>query len=232
MSTPATASQSADDELNQKSVARARFLLRKLLIKQPEFMEHHTWASESDRWSELIYALVSRSVPEDLINVRRAVRTLQELDLLNPKALTAVDDNEERNGQIIEVLKEENFNHEEAQRAQTIIQEAATAVCQLFEGRLQFFLRAYAEIMVKDLCEHFVFSSLDQAQAEQAFSLWLQNSCNLPLSLFDNYVLEFCHHCNLSSPELVAAADELNLNLALVDDLIRGHLESDEKGVS
>jgi hypothetical protein len=82
--------------------------------------------------------------------------------------------------------------------------------------------------MLEDLCNQFHFSALDDSNVEQAFALWLQNSCGLPVSLFDHYVLEFCQTNDLSLEDLVAGADEQNLNLALVDDLIRGHLDKQE----
>lgn len=209
-------------ETHAEEVAQASFLLRKLLVSYPEFTENHTWAHEDDRWAELIYALLSRVVPEKDCGTRLAVRKLRTLGLLETSTMS----NPHRAEQFLMILEEEGFSSEEANQAWSIVKEASAAVQNSFAGNMHFFLRDHAEIMLRQLSENIKFSNLDDAKAEQAFALWLQNSCNLPLSLFDEYVLEFCDRFNIPLAALVSAADNLKLNLAVVDDLIRVHFEA------
>ncbi len=78
--------------------------------------------------------------------------------------------------------------------------------------------------MLQQLLESVPFSRLSRDQAEQAFALWLQNTCNLPISLLDAEVLAFCHFYRLTPKDLIAAADDLRLNLALIGVLIHLHM--------
>ncbi len=217
------------DECNPAQVAHATFLLRKLLVSHPDFTEDHTWAYEHDRWAELIYALLSRLVPEERVDVRTAVRKLSDLNLLEGPTMDETE-RAQRERESLLVMEEEGFTPEEALQAQTVVQEVSSAIQEKFCGKVQFFLRDHAEMMLRQLCENIQFSAFDAAQAEQGFALWLQNSCNLPLSVFDHHVIEFGERYDISLPALVTAADNLNLNLALMDDLIRADAESRRGG--
>jgi hypothetical protein len=226
----ATASDVAhSDDGNPEQVAYATFLLRKLLVSHPDFTEDHTWAYEHDRWAELIYALFSRFVSEERAQVRTAVWKLSDLGLLEGP-ITDETERAQRERQFLVVLEEAGFTSDEALQAWTVFQEASNAIQEKFGGKIHLFLRDHAELMLRQLCENIPFSAFDAAQAEQGFALWLQNSCNLPLSVFDHHVIEFSERYDISLPALVTAADNLNLNLALVDDLIREDVESRRGG--
>lgn len=62
--------------------------------------------------------------------------------------------------------------------------------------------------------------SLNAGQLRYAIGHWLQNALSVPISLEHPAVLGFCKKNGISVGELVAAADELDLNVALVDDLL------------
>ena len=79
--------------------------------------------------------------------------------------------------------------------------------------------------MLRDLDLVFRFSTLGESEVKRAFTYWLQNVMNMPLSLMDEYVEVFSKDNHLKPEALFAAADELNINFALVDDLIQRHVE-------
>jgi hypothetical protein len=78
--------------------------------------------------------------------------------------------------------------------------------------------------MLRDLDRIFEFSALTEAEVRYAFTYWLQNVLNMPLSLIDENVRMFCAQHDLEPEQLFAAADELDVNLALVDDVVQLHL--------
>jgi hypothetical protein len=61
---------------------------------------------------------------------------------------------------------------------------------------------------------------MDQEQVRYAFTLWLQNVLNMPLSLQSRAVETFTNAIGLTSGQLFHAADEMDVNVALVDDLL------------
>jgi hypothetical protein len=133
---------------------------------------------------------------------------------------------------IVELMLEAGFSRPEADNALQVICEAADSLVQHHNGKVQHYLRHYGERMLDEALAAFRFTTLDEGAAKYAFTYWLQNVLNMPLSLRDVSVLSFCRQYGLTVDDLIAAADELDLNLALLDDLILGHVASHDSSQS
>ena len=79
----------------------------------------------------------------------------------------------------------------------------------------------HAEKMIAELQKTFQFSTLDANQSRYAIAFWLQNVANLPVTLQDNSIKKFTEIHGLSGKQLFDAADEMDVNVALVDDLVQ-----------
>jgi hypothetical protein len=199
----------------------ALYRLSKVAVERGSvLLGSHPWAWESARWRELAFALLTQvdRVPEQ--QVRRAANQLEALGLLNVHSLARPEASEAQSSRILEILRENGFDEEHAARGLTAIREAAQVIAERFGGRLQRYLRHYGEVMLGEVGGIFSFSSLTEAEAGVAFTYWLQNVLGMPLSLVDENVQRFCERHGLQPTQLLAAADEMGLNLALVDDLV------------
>jgi hypothetical protein len=207
----------------------AQHLLRKmLLLGGAEVAASHRWFSEVDRWKELVFALLTRTTNLPQTTVRLLADQMVNLDLLHIPALPtllkgkplAPDLHHPHSRRILQTLHEGGFSHAEAVKGLTVICEAATTFSTQFSGRIQFYLRTYGDRMVKEAQTLFRFSQIDHDAVRYAFTYWLQNVLNMPLSLQDKTVKSFSEAHGLTGDQLFDAADEMNVNVALVDDLL------------
>jgi len=214
---------------NNTANDEAQHLLRKMLLYGgAEVAGSHQWLSEIDRWKELVLALLTRTTKLPQTTVRLVTDHLLHLDLLHIPVLAqllkgkplAPDLEHPNSRHIIQALQEGGFSHAEAVKGLTVICEAALALSVNFSGKIQFYLRSYGEKMVKDAQTLFHFSQLDQEAVRYAFTLWLQNVLQMPLSLRDETVESFSKANGLTSKQLFEAADDLDVNVAMVDDLL------------
>ena len=215
--------------MSRNSPIDAEFLLRKALGSYGAALAiNHPWVWEGERWQELVFALLAQvsDLPED--EVRVLAEQMQDLDLLDVLALAAL-----RRGRpsadrkallarrVVEILEEGGFSSEQAIRGLEAICEAALGFEEHFGGKVQDYLRRYGDLMLQELGRFFEFSALNDSETQTAFSYWLQNVLNMPISLLDADMRAFCEQHGLQPEELIAAADELDLNLALLDDLVQ-----------
>jgi hypothetical protein len=211
------------------NASEARYLLlRELKSHGGELAVSHPWVWEGERWKELVFALLTQvsDVSEDV--VRELTNHLEDLDLLGISALADLVRNRKSPNlddplarHIVEVAQEMGFEVEEAQRGVRAICEAALGLEEQFGGKVQNYLRSYGEKMLADAGRIFHFSALSASESRMAFTYWLQNVLNMPVSLLDKNVHLFCEQHGLTPSQLLAAADELDLNLALLDDLVQ-----------
>ncbi len=125
-------------------------------------------------------------------------------------------------------LQEHGFSQQESERLLTIVSEAASALSQQFDGKIQKYLRKYGELMLKEVPALFHFTTINSDQIGHAFTYWFQNVLNMPLSLVDSNIVAFCQDNGFEVANLIAAADRLDVNLALLDDLVYLKLKTQE----
>lgn len=206
--------------MNDAHVSEAKYLLRKLLNEYgPALSATHAWVWESDRWRELVFALLTQTSRLEETRLREIAEELDALELLEIRALA--ENGRLQRRRIVAVLAERGFTAEESSQAVSAIAEAARAFHQRFNGKVQHYLRRYGEQMLSEAAELFRSSGLDEERLKLALTYWLQNVLNMPLSLLDEPVRRFCAQNGLPPEALIAAADGLDLNLALVDDLVQ-----------
>jgi hypothetical protein len=212
-------------------LTEAKYILQKTLTTEgSDLVFNHLWIWEVERWKELVFALLAKVARISEEEVRDLVNQLETLELLDIATLASLGRNrtclnlEHSNARhILELLQEKGLSETDAQRGLTAICEAALGLTEHYSGKVQRYLRHYGELMLRDLGKVFDFSTLNETEVKQAFIYWFQNVLNMPLSLTDESVEEFCKENHLTSEELFAAADELDMNFALVDDIAERH---------
>jgi hypothetical protein len=196
----------------------ADYRLRKAFALHGDSLEiNHRWVTEIERWKELVLALLrySTAQPDELL--REMVDLLDDLDLIDVETLAGSDEDQQR---IVALLEEYGVGDPEARAALVAITEAAAGLTANHRAKVQRYLRSYGEMMLAEIPKHFTFTSMADSEIESAFTFWLQNVLDMPLSLFDDAFMHFCETSGIAAQEYREAADRLDVNLAAVDDLL------------
>ena len=214
------------------------FQLRKLITKYSDFFAYHQWPSEHERWVELIFALVTRISKKPESELRDIIEELDDLGLLDieelsniPKVGSDIDFNSPFAKRVIESLSESKFTEEESKSSLLVMYEAAKSLMEHHDGKIQKYLRKYGQQMVDEFAENFSFSGMDKKDLRYAVTYWLQNVLNMPVNLNIESIDTFCNRSGISDEELVKEADNLNINVALLDDMIEQHMQNVKKEV-
>jgi hypothetical protein len=133
-------------------------------------------------------------------------------------SLASLDDTPSR--QISGLLREHGFTEDDAARGMLLVSTVARGFREHFNGKVQLYLRHYGEMMLSDIDKMFDAPSSDRSVLASAFTYWLQNALCMPLSLVDHSMWRFCEENGVTPEQLIAAADDLNINVAFLDDLI------------
>ncbi|NJM99965.1 MAG: hypothetical protein HC800_25015 [Phormidesmis sp. RL_2_1] len=188
---------------------------------QPSFTSFQ-WPLENMRWNELVFCILEEYSSAPLAEV--AARAMSELDLLDVEKLAQLDEHKltptiNRAQLILGILREAGFEEKSAKCALTSIVEVAKAVQTKFDGKVQSLLRSQGEYLIQKSTDSLGFSTLDNKSAQQVVTRWLQNILNLPVCLNSKSTQVFCTEMAVSVSDLIATADDLDINLALVDEL-------------
>ena len=73
--------------------------------------------------------------------------------------------------------------------------------------------------------DNFTLKSLDKDEVRIAFTFWYQNIFGLPITLNDENVKRFIKVRGLDVAKFEEIADKLDINIAIVDDLIKSEAE-------
>ena len=181
----------------------------------------YLWASEDDRWTELVFCLLNQCSPNDPDGVRSALAILGDLKLLDPTALLHLDDPDGHESIMFShVLGKNGFSKEDAQRAAKLLRAAAEVTNEQYGGKIQRFLREHGKQMRDELMDTFSALDLTEPQLHYALTHWLQNVLSLPITLESEAVRKYCAVNNIAVDELVRICDDLGVNPAVVDDLL------------
>ncbi len=204
------------------------YLLRKLVAGGEEIVSrHHPWLWEHNRWKELVFCILSQTVDGDQERLRGLTDHLDILGLIQIESLATLvekgqlnfDDNPQAD-ELLDFLMENGFEKTAAEKSVVSLAEVAYGIHKNFDGKVQHYLRRYGELLLKDLPNQFNFSQLDSSQVRQVFIFWMQNVLTLPLSLEDETMKIFAARYCVEPADLIKEADEMGLNLSLLDDLI------------
>jgi hypothetical protein len=203
------------------------FQLKRLIVDYGQVFEVHQWASEQSRWSELVFAILTRTSHKPHREIRNIVYKLNILGLLDIHNLADIpiingniktDHPSSKN--LFGYLVEKGFTDKEAKNSILAVCEAANSLQLNFGGKIQKYLRNCGEMMIKELPKNFKFSKIKETDINYIFTYWMQNAMSMPLSLDDKNLQKFCSIFGADTSSLINEADKLDINLALLDDIV------------
>ena len=176
-----------------------------------------------DRWAELVFCVLNVFAKHDAARSRLAVAALRDLEIIEPNKLAEATDTENETFTVVRhVLARYGFDEPALSTAIRVLSHIASVVSSSNGGKVQRYLRAGGESMRDALAAEFGSDALADSKLKEAIAHWLQNVTALPLAVYDDEtVAEFCHERGIGREELEAIADDLDLHIALVEDLIR-----------
>jgi hypothetical protein len=202
---------------------KAAELIQELVSRYREFLETYQWVWEMDRWREMVFCLLAALDPDKIEIARIATLIFGNLGLLDIDALAgkgSVDLERPPLRLMRDILTQMGYTAETSNVALTTIVEAARGLQAHHQSRVQKYLRVYGERMLAELGQTFAFSALSPDQTHYAFTLWLQNVLNMPIALYTNELDRIARERGLSPEAVVDTADAMDLNLAVLDDLM------------
>jgi len=199
--------------------------LSELFDEHQSIFELYQWPFERLRWSELVFSILQAFSSEPV--AAAVVSVLSELELIEVEkiakfAYKSTNRRPTRRAQLVlSILNEAGFDRSSAEKALTTMVEAAQAVQSAFNGKVQLLLRRESETMLRNVVAFFSFSELDKNASRQAIITWLQNVLNIPLHRETTSTKAFCKQMGISQEELITTSDNLDINLAIVNELIQ-----------
>ncbi len=227
---PAGAKQAKKSAAQKKATTRTNKLSltdHLLLLEayfQPELSEM-PWASEDDRWAELVFCLLYEANGQaDAAIARSAVMTLRYLGLASLESLADIGAAEkeatsrsESGAAVAEILLRHGFEDPEA--AVRTLSRAARSVKEAW-GQVQVFLYNQGQAMLDELAQAISSDDAPEDTVRAAGALWLQNTLNLPVMVERPAITSLRSRYGASLEELMDAADQVGLNVAILDDLV------------
>lgn len=194
--------------------------LQQLFEQHEPQLGTYAWMYETDRWTELVFCLLNQFYRQEAEPARAAMATLRYLGLLRIEKLGTLEAGSAEEAVAVYVLKQHGLSEQDARNAAGLLAMSAQVVGQRYGGKIQRYLRHHGVAMRDELVNAFAGGALDEGQLRYAISHWLQNALGLPVSLEHQALRTFCKREEVSLDELIEAADKLDLNLALVDDVL------------
>jgi len=186
-----------------------------------EIVQSHRWAHEGDRCHELLTSLLLRAIQLPERQVRFLAARLRFLGLMEVSEWASGEDEARTlRKRALSVLEEAGVKADDAARAVTVLQETSEAIQKAFDGKMQRFLRTVGDKALTDLLSALSLKTLPKAEARAALAFWLQNVAALPISLGRESTDRFCRDHGVNRETLLQSTDELDLNVAVLDDLI------------
>jgi hypothetical protein len=207
-------------------------ILQELYLRYRVQLESYAWEWEEERWSELVFCLLWHIGRVSDVEARTTVGILKELKLLDVSNLSSLlqegNDIDMSQPQIVfmaEVLRRSGFSKNGIAKGLRALIQVANSLEKNHNGKIQHYLRSYGERMVTDIPKHFMLSESSELNVDFAFRVWMQNVLNMPIPAWDDKVKRFCLEFGISETELLLGADKLNMNVAVLDDLIVRYME-------
>jgi hypothetical protein len=188
----------------------------------------HPWSNEANRLYELYYCLLHRISKKNEVQIRRIIKSLAALNLLDANLLSEAKivggdggEGDSLASTITEILIRNGFKEEEARSCSRGICTIARGIKQNYEGKVQKFLRKYGNLMIEEMDKLFSFEGLSKDDREYVFAHWLQNSLQMPVPLAAGPEDRFYKDNSIKEEDLLEFADKLDITVPLVNDVIR-----------
>lgn len=209
--------------------------LRELVERYDEYLAQFPFPQEQERWKDLVLCLFSQCVENNEEKVVKAVDLLDELNLLTCDQLGSIDlqgSEGERLASLI--LARLGYSQDEASRVKRVLAHAAKTIQRDHGGKVQRFLRNHGLAAREELANKLFTDDITDARIKFAVTQWLQDSAGFPISLEHRSITDFCNARGITVQDLLLAADDIDLNVSLLDDLmaIASHDGSDSPDVA
>ncbi len=198
--------------------------------------EIYNWEDERDRLSELCYCILQKITSGDEVIIRNIVSCMAGLNLFDVQSLAEAQLIGGKGGKgdnlaslIRQLLVHNGFEEKVAKACILAICEMSKGIHISCQGKLQRFLRKHGVLMMEELDKIFSFSELSKQDERYILVHWLQNTLEMPVPLSNEFVSQFCEKKGISVEALVKAADEADINVAVVDDLLKIHMQKKDK---
>jgi len=195
------------------------------------------WPWEKARWYELVFCILTTiGEPQVLAGTaRRLTNILVEVRLLDLSTLAKLNPPEDAektaNSVLVTIdtlLQQVGFTPEKSISAVTAICEAASSIQEKYDGKVQNYFHKYGTYMLDQIKVDFGFSQFDDAP--RAFAIWLQNTLNMPVPASNPLADQACESLGVTYDALVEAANQQDINVALLDDALRAYWERKSVG--
>lgn len=219
---------------SSKARTRKRLDAQKLVVRlyrdyAPDIGEN-LWPWEIARWHELVFCILATAGEPQVLagTTRQLSNTMANLGLLELDLLAGLNPSENakktENPFLVTIdtlLQQIGFTPESSKSAVTAICEAANSIKKKYDGKIQNYLCEHGNYMLDQIKEDFGFSRFDDAR--RAISIWFQNTLNMPVPASDPLTDRACQSLGFTYQELVEAANQQDINVALLDDALRAY---------
>ena len=212
------------------NVQNAEYILKTLLF-DPDIANQlgvYEWASETNRWKELVSILSAQICNRSQDDMVELTQYLADLGLLEIQDLAAIriDGNEVDRGnelaaKISGAFQRKGMAEEDALNVLLPLCQIAARLKADFKGKIQLYLRHFGERMLQETLSLFELTGMKEDEVGLVFTAWLQNIMNVPVLLQAPEVMEFCQKHEIEVSELLEAVDNIDMNAAIVDELLR-----------
>jgi hypothetical protein len=197
---------------------RAREILQELVEDfGPDLAAEHRWFDERDRWIEFAQAVAFGAIGIAGTRARAACDALKETGLLDQAG--AMRDPSRAQGAAA-ILIENGLSTAEADALVGALGQVGDILDRRFGGKIQIFLRRCLEATGDRMLDELVIETIPVDRRRLAYRLWLQNVLSAPLSLELPAAADFCSRLGIEFSELVQAADDADISVALLDDML------------
>jgi hypothetical protein len=194
----------------------------------------YQWEDELDRWHELLYHVANAHLGGEAMNCRGLINALAATSLITPDGLAqvmsngSVDTNTPRYVAIHEVIKAAGVDDSKSALIIASFCNVATATRAKY-GTIQQLLRRCGQAALNEMVQEIQLAELTTQKKTNAFAEWLQVTTELPIAVEDEGFRGYCDEMGYSVAEVVSAADQLHINLGVVDDLLYLYMTDRER---
>jgi len=179
------------------------------------------WIYEADRWENLIFSIIRQYCDDKPENAGTAVNILRDWSLIDIEELSAEDKIPlEFNSAFKKIMLGLDFTEEEIIEISRTLVTIAVAVKERYDGKIQAIFRKHGEMIRDELISSFSDDEQDNEKITQGVSLWLQSAFGFPILSEKPIVKDYCNQRGLSKEKLSKIADEMDLNLGVMDYFI------------
>ena len=184
-------------------------------------LPQRAWIYESDRWENLIFSIIRQYCDEDPDRAGTVVNILRDWNMLDIDTLAAQDQIPlEYNSAFKKILLGVGFTEDEILEIARVLVKVAVSVKTSYDGKIQSVLRKYGDMIREELLGVFSDNEIDEEKINRGVSLWLQSAFGLPILSEKPAVQEYYNQQGIDKEKLLQIADELDINLGVLDYFI------------